>query len=420
MLYDVLYLPEFNFNLLSISKVVRTNHCNVIFSNGDCVIQDLSLKRTGSGKLKQGLYHLEYGGGNIVPVVGNISVNNDLLNSDVFSIPKKAIWHFRFGHASHAKLEMLCKDFPSIHVNKDLVCDVCHYARQKRLPFSLSSSRAAHPFDLVHLDVWGPCSLPSIHGYKYFLTIVDDNTRYTWISLLKGKFEVQNKVMLFLAMVENQFGKRVKIIRSDNGTEFKMGDLCVKKGILHQFNCVETPEQNARVERKHQHILSVARALMLQSSLPKYLCSYSIQHVVYLINRMPSLILNQNSPITSYCMENYPSLMISECLVVFALCLPWLPAEPSLTKGPANVFFWDSGCMLKVLWCMMCTLKKFWSQGISCFMSTCCLTGGLYQVHHNVLLLLIQTCYSPHHPYPSPLNLCLLILITFPHKNLTH
>lgn len=96
VLNDVLYLPEFNFNLVSISKVVRCNQCSVTFSYGH-----LSLKRTGSGKLKHGLYHLDYGGGNIVSVISNIFVNND-----VFTTLKSAIWHFRFGHAFHAKLEI--------------------------------------------------------------------------------------------------------------------------------------------------------------------------------------------------------------------------------------------------------------------------------------------------------------------------
>lgn len=167
ILQDVLYLPDFNFNLISISKVVSSNKCRVTFTDQGCVIQDHSLKRTGLGRLEQGLYHLDYGAGKAEPTAGSVSVNS--VNNDVcFSIPKSAIWHFRFGHASPAKLEMLCKDFPSIHVNKGLVCDVCHFARQKKLPFSLSNSRAEHAFDLIHLDVWGPCSLPSIHGYKFF------------------------------------------------------------------------------------------------------------------------------------------------------------------------------------------------------------------------------------------------------------
>lgn len=252
----------------------------------------VSLKKIGLGKLLGGLYHLEYGGNTSDAVASNISVSN----KNSFTIPASALWHYRFRHVSSLKLEMLCKDFPSIVVNKGLICDICHFAKQRKMPFSLSNNRAPTSFDLVHLDVWGPCSLPSIHAYKYVLTIVDDYFRFTWIVLLKSKSEVRNKVLDFTSLVEDQFAKKIKVLRSDNGTKFHLEDLCRKQVIIHQFSCVETPEQNARVERKHQHILGVARALMMQSAIPKYLWTYAILHAVFFINRMPSLVLDKCSP----------------------------------------------------------------------------------------------------------------------------
>ena len=69
-------------------------------------------------------------------------------------------------------------------------------------------------------------------------------------------------------MVETQFRTKIKCLRSDNGTEFFMKDFFKSNGILHQLTCVETPQQKAIVERKHQHILNVARALRFHSSLP--------------------------------------------------------------------------------------------------------------------------------------------------------
>jgi hypothetical protein len=55
------------------------------------------------------------------------------------------------------------------------------------------------------MDIWGPSSKVSIHGHKYFLTIVDDYSRYTWVVLLKSKAEVQTHVKNFVALIENQF-----------------------------------------------------------------------------------------------------------------------------------------------------------------------------------------------------------------------
>ena len=103
---------------------------------------------------------------------------------------------------------------------------------------------------------------------------------------------IQNVVTL----IKNQFQTTIKCIRSNNGPEFLQNDFFSSKGILHQTSCVYTPQQNGRVERKHQHILNVARALMFQSNIPKHFWSYAIKHVVFLINRVPSPVIKNKTP----------------------------------------------------------------------------------------------------------------------------
>jgi len=83
------------------------------------------------------------------------------------------------------------------------------------------------------------------------------------------KGEVRQYIQDFLKLIENQHNARVKAIRTDNGPEFAMPQFYASKGIVHQTNCVESPQQNGRVERKHQHVLNVGRALLFQSKLPK-------------------------------------------------------------------------------------------------------------------------------------------------------
>jgi len=77
--------------------------------------------------------------------------------------------------------------FPFVKYNKSIVCDVCYFAKQKRLSFPISTFKSKKCFELIRVDVWGPYSITSIHGHKYFLTIVDDYSKYIWIFLLKQK-----------------------------------------------------------------------------------------------------------------------------------------------------------------------------------------------------------------------------------------
>ena len=110
------------------------------------------------------------------------------------------------------------------------------------------------------------------HGHhRYFLTIVDDCSKATWVHLMAHKSNAFPLLRAFLISVETQFDATVKVIRSDNGLEFKDKtalDFYKEKGIIHQTSCVDTPQQNGVVERKHQHLLQVCRALMFQSHLP--------------------------------------------------------------------------------------------------------------------------------------------------------
>jgi hypothetical protein len=203
----------------------------------------------------------------------------------------------RFGHSSFEKLNDINKVFPFVSVQKtSLPCDICFYAKQKRLPFSLSKSISANIFDLVHMDIWGPLSIPSISGFKYFLTIVDDKSRFTWIYLMKLKSETPTLIQNFVKMVHTQFNTKIKCIRSDNGHEFKLSNFYHDHGIVHQNSCVATPQQNGVVERKHQHILAITRALMFQSHLPKTFWAHAVSHSVHIINRLPTPYLSQKSP----------------------------------------------------------------------------------------------------------------------------
>ena len=103
----------------------------------------------------------------------------------------------------------------------------------------------------------------------------------------------------FVIMVKTQFGRDVKTIRSDNGLEFlsrPMNQFYQQKGIIHHTSCTDTPQQNGRVERKHRHVLNVARALCFQAHLPIEFWGESVLTAAYLITRTPSKVLNGKTP----------------------------------------------------------------------------------------------------------------------------
>jgi transposase InsO family protein len=77
------------------------------------------------------------------------------------------------------------------------------------------------PLELLHMDLFGPIAYIRISESKYCLVIVDDFSRFTWVFFLQEKSQTQETLKRFLRWAQNEFGLRIKKIRSDNGTEFK-------------------------------------------------------------------------------------------------------------------------------------------------------------------------------------------------------
>jgi hypothetical protein len=111
------------------------------------------------------------------------------------------------------------------------------------------------------------------------------------------KSETQSLLRSFFSWVKTQFNRGVKILRSDNGAEFlSMESYFNEHGIIFHHTCPYTPQQNGVVERKHRHLLNVARALRFQANLPLKYWGESIQTACYLINRLPTPLLSLKTP----------------------------------------------------------------------------------------------------------------------------
>lgn len=124
---------------------------------------------------------------------------------------------------------------------------------------------------MIHGDLWGLYGNETIHGYRFFLTIVDDHSRNVCNYFLPSKQQGFAQLKIFLTYVENLFKSSVKQVCSDHGIEFFKNSfltLILDKGIVDQASCVATPAQNGRVERKHRQLLAISHFLCFESGLP--------------------------------------------------------------------------------------------------------------------------------------------------------
>ncbi|RVX15345.1 Retrovirus-related Pol polyprotein from transposon TNT 1-94 [Vitis vinifera] len=113
-------------------------------------------------------------------------------------------------------------------------------------------------------------------------------------------------------MVQTQFQAKIQVLRTDNDREYYhniLGSYLLENGIVHQSSCIDTPQQNGVVERKNRHLMEVARSLMIASNVPKQLWGEVVLTATYLINQMPSRILQYKTP-CQILLAAYPSARI--------------------------------------------------------------------------------------------------------------
>lgn len=299
LINEVLYMPQFSYNLLSISSLLKDKKYSINFTENSCSIQDKYLSRMiGRIEIHGGLY-LFTALGSITSKTVTRPMDHDLnLVSSTRVCRSSTIWHQRLGHPSPKRLNMLKNTLLFHESLTDHVCHICPLAKQRRLTFPFNNHVCDHVFDLIHCDIWGPFKTPTHAGYSYFLTLVDDHSRYTWVFLMKSKSDVLSIIPRFFKLVETQFSKKIKSFRSDNAPELRFEEFFASVGTIHQYSCVATPQQNSVVERKHQHLLNVARALLFQSRVPITFWGGCVLTAAFLINRTPMPLLDNQSPYT--------------------------------------------------------------------------------------------------------------------------
>lgn len=285
-LRGVLYSKDLTCSLISVATLLKLRKGCFMFTDELCVLQDRATKMVmGAGEECGGVYVLR----GVIGAKSHKAVNNS---------GSWDLWHRRLGHPSSRVISYLSSTLNiGKQENSENICDICLRAKQTRDCFHESANKAAGIFDLIHCDLWGAYRVLSTSGAAYFLTIVDDYSRAVWVYLLQEKSEVAVTLKNFFKMVERQFEKKIKVVRSDNGGEFvSLRSYFATEGIIHQTSCVYTPQQNGRVERKHRHILNVARSLMFQASVPIKFWGECVLTACHLINRTPSSVIQGKTP----------------------------------------------------------------------------------------------------------------------------
>ncbi|KAH9769651.1 retrovirus-related pol polyprotein from transposon RE1 [Citrus sinensis] len=208
--------------------------------------------------------------------------------------------HQRFGHPSKHVLKCILSSLslPCPTSIPDF-CDACQYGKIHQFPFYSTGIKTKAPLELVHTDLWGPAPMLSLQGYRYYISFVDDYSRYCWIFPLTLKSEALATFKHFKTLVEKQFDHPLKSLQSDWGGEYRnFVHFLQEEGIEFRHSCPHTHHQNGVVERKHRHIVETGLTLLAQAKMPLSFWWESFHTASFLINRLPTPVLNNTSPYT--------------------------------------------------------------------------------------------------------------------------
>ena len=290
-LNGVLYIPGFRRNLISVTKLMEHGF-SVSFNNKSVIISRNGLNIC-TGNSENNLYVLR-------PLM-----HDSLLNTEMFKIERSKtkrqkishddtyLWHLRLGHINLDRIDRLIKNgvLNQLKLGTLPVCESCLEGKMTKRPFTGKGIRAKETLELIHSDVCGPMNVKARGSFEYFVTFIDDYSRYGYVYLMHHKSDTFEKFKEYRAEVENQLGKSIKILRSDRGGEYLDRDFeefLVEHGIVSQLTAPGTPQQNGVAERRNRTLLDMMRSMFSYSSLPSSFWGYALQTAMYILNVVPS------------------------------------------------------------------------------------------------------------------------------------
>ncbi|GKC24083.1 putative ribonuclease H-like domain-containing protein [Tanacetum coccineum] len=224
---------------------------SVLFNDTECIVLSPNFKLTDESHVllkvprKNNMYSVDLK--NIVPK-GGLTCLFAKATSD-----ESKLWHRRLGHINFKTMNKLVKGnlvrgLPSKLFEINQTCVACQKGKQHRAScMSKTVSSISQLLHMLHMDLFGRTFVKSLMKKMYCLVVTDDYSRFSWVFFLSTMDETSGILKSFITGVENLIDQRVKVIRCDNGTEFKnkeMNQFCKRKGIKREFSVARTPQQN--------------------------------------------------------------------------------------------------------------------------------------------------------------------------------
>jgi hypothetical protein len=284
-LEEVRHIPDMRKNLISLGTLDSKGY-SYKSENGIMKVSKGAMVVMTGQKISSNVYKLL---GNTI--LGGVAAVAESEDDDTL------LWHMRLGHMSERGMRELHKRnlLTGIKSCKLDFCKYCIMGKQCRVRFKTAIHKTKGILDYVHSDIWGPVRTLSKGGAQYFMSFIDDYSRKAWVYFLKNKSEAFAKFKIWKAEVENQTGRKIKCLRTDNGTEYRDGDFlkfCEEHGIKRHFTVRKTPQQNGVAERLNRTITETARCLRLNAELPKIFWAEVVNMACYIINRSPRVALD--------------------------------------------------------------------------------------------------------------------------------
>ena len=320
---DVLYVPQLDANLLSISALNKKG-LNVLF-NGKGV--EILRKGTSvaSGFLRGRTYFLRTSQV-ALKAYAEISENIEEANpEDPKSSNKPTItardctrgksvspvgqerpggreyrlWHARMGHPSPKRLHYLQRYASGINsfspTVTQLSCSISNFTKLTRVVSREPFSKTVRPLARIHTDIWGPYRTASLGGHSYFISLIDDFTRKSWLILLKNQRTIYGAIKEWIDVVEREKNQQVIKFRCDNAKKYKkFMELIRPDGIRAEPTTPYTPEQNGVAERYNRTIVQMIRSMLVWAKLPHSFWGEAAMTANYLRNLLPTAKVNQS------------------------------------------------------------------------------------------------------------------------------